>query len=212
MAGPSGGCRASSRGSGGIEAEQCLKRTTLILGAGASAPYGYPVGVGLRNALLENASGFDSVIADIGMHANDWKELQRLVQVFQRPSIDEFLAKYGERSQLVKVAIAHRLNRHESMDQHTSPQNSDCWYLRLLDEYLSNDPALGRGLLTVVTFNYDLSLEAYMFETIKVRHELTDEEARATVKALDVQHVYGHLGPLQSVHGAGRPYGPWVDQ
>jgi hypothetical protein len=133
--------------------------------------------------------------------------VRRLIRVFQPSSIDEFLARYGEHSPLVKLAIAHRLNTKEEIYQHTDPQHADHWYLRLLDEFLSNDPALGGGVLTVVTFNYDLSLEEFMFETIRARHRLTDEKARETLKALAVQHIYGHLGPLQSVHGEGRSYG-----
>ena len=185
------------------------KRTTMILGAGASRPYRYPLGIELRNELLNAPSDFESALTapDFGLNSDQWHDVQKLIRFFQRPSIDEFLAQYGEHAAAVKLAICHRLNAYEEIYQHTDPSHSDNWYLRLLDEHLANDPGLGGGLLTVATFNYDLSLEAFMFETIKVRHKLSDEKARAAVKALGVQHIYGHVGPLTSVHGEGRPYG-----
>jgi hypothetical protein len=180
----------------------------LILGAGASRPYGYPLGVELKNTLLDSPTGFDQALAEVDFKVTEWRAAQSHLRLFQPQSVDEFLVKYGdEYSELVKFAISHRLSAHENIYQHTDPNHQDHWYLRLLIEYLSDDPGLGQGVLRVVTFNYDLSLEAFMFETIKVRHKLTDERARDAVKALDVQHIYGHLGPLQTVHGSGREYG-----
>ncbi len=186
------------------------KHTTLILGAGASAPYGYPLGVELRDALLNGPHSFDQRLHDLSIDAAEWTNVQAALHDYQKPSVDEFLSAYPEHSQLMKLAIAHELNRHEDHMQHKSPSHKDPWYRVLLDEYLGDDKDFGSGLLTIVTFNYDLSLEKYLVDTSKARHRgRTDEQRQASLAHLAIQHVYGDLGPVVDIHGTGRQYGPF---
>jgi hypothetical protein len=176
------------------------KRTTLILGAGASIPYGFPSGWQLRNKLVRAQPPFRDNFAQIGRDPREWDKVQRLLRLYNRPSVDEFLAKYDEHAIIMKFAIAQALVMSEDLLKLTEPELSDNWYLQLLDNYLPDDPSLGGGLLTIVTFNYDLSLEQFMYDTVQTRYKLTDEQARQSLKALDIQHVYGQLGKLQNVH------------
>jgi hypothetical protein len=183
------------------------KRTTLILGAGASAPYGYPLGIGLRDELLRGPTGFDQRLRDLSIDAAEWADVQAALYDYQKPSVDEFMSAYPEHSQLMKLAIAHELNRFESHIQHTNPSHKDPWYRVLLDDYLGDDMDFGSGILTIVTFNYDLSLEKYLIATSKARHRgRTDEQRQASLAHLNIQHIYGHLGPVIDIHGTGRQY------
>jgi hypothetical protein len=92
-------------------------RTTLILGAGASAPYDFPIGSALRDQLLLSDDEFVSWIGSTGRDAQEWLHVQ------------------------------------------------------------DNDPKLGEESLSIITFNYDLSLEAYLVATLKVRHRIMQDEA-----------------------------------
>lgn len=65
-------------------------------------------------------------------------------------------------------------------------------------------------MLSIVTFNYDLTLEAYFLRTLKVRHVLSDEQAIEAIKNLRIQHIYGDIGPLVAMDPTGRKYGSFV--
>lgn len=182
--------------------------TTLILGAGASRAYGFPAGQDLLNALLQGDGAFTQLLMDLGRDAQEWERVQDTLYRFQPESVDEFLARYPEHAELTKMAIAFWLTKFENVKAHQNPNNADSWYRFVLKDVLDNDPLLGDGLLSVVTFNYDLSLEAYMVETLRVRRKISVERAREGVAKLRIQHIYGNLGTTLATHQAGRPYGP----
>jgi len=58
------------------------KRTTMILGAGASRPYGYPTGVDLKNSLLDAPSEVSAALPDLGLDQQQWQQVQRLIRAF----------------------------------------------------------------------------------------------------------------------------------
>jgi hypothetical protein len=186
-------------------------RTTLILGAGASAPYGFPIGSALRDQLLLTDQEFVTWTRNVGRDGDEWLRVQSILHDFQPESIDDFLRMYGEHADLVKMAIARQLSKFESVKAHVNVANADPWYRTLLDEVLGNDVRLGGGMLSIVTFNYDLSLEAYLVTTLMARHRITRDEAIAALSALQIQHIYGDLGPTQLTHGHGREYLPFAN-
>ena len=83
----------------------------------------------------------------------------------------------------------------------------DDWYTWFHDQILNNDQHLGNGKLAVITFNYDLSFDAHIHALVKRRHRLSDDRAAERLQNLTLLHVYGHLGPIQTLHGQGRPWG-----
>jgi hypothetical protein len=182
------------------------KRTTLILGAGASQPYGFPLGIGLRDALLSTASNFRSTLQQLQTPLEHWERVVRILRATQFDSIDEFLAAYGEHSEIVKLGVAFWINFAENVETVLDQSRADHWYKALVLRVLQNDPALGDGSLTIVTFNYDLSLEAYCYEVIVNRHRKTPEQAREALKNLRITHIYGTLGTLKTAHGDGREF------
>lgn len=65
--------------------------------------------------------------------------------------------------------------------------------------------------LAVVTFNYDRSLEYYLFRTLMAAYRLEREDAAELMHELRIVHVYGQLGmPLfwAGKSGEGRAYNP----
>jgi hypothetical protein len=183
------------------------KRTTLILGAGASKPYGFPIGVELRDKLLDKNHEFVRQLNQAKVDEARWNAARRDLLRSQFGSIDDFLARYPEHAEVTKIAIAYELNQNENTNRLLDPRQSDHWYKRLFVDYLGDGGVLGGGRLRVVTFNYDLSLEAYLFGTLLARTRLSPQEAVAAMKMLPIVHVYGELGQLASVSGEGRSYG-----
>jgi hypothetical protein len=141
-------------------------RTTLVLGDGASAPYGFPIGSALLDDLLRSDGTFNGRLKEASPNAQDWVAVQILLHRFQPQSADDFLRKYPEHSDIMKLAIAHELNRHEYLKGHQQFRHGDPGYRVLLDDVLGNDPKLGSGLLSIVTFNYDMSLEQYLSDML----------------------------------------------
>jgi hypothetical protein len=207
------------------------KKTVLILGAGASVPYGYPTGAGLveevkaaANNLIENV-----LEADIGR-----KSVQDFINTLNRYNpinIDYFLHQlYGDHEQtgdktkekmlelgreLIATVILMTEHKTESgnicyqkteNDQKNFDMSQD-WYRSLRHDLLS-DGALERekerddGLLPkklenslknlkIITFNYDVSLEYYLYDTLSL--VLDKISAQEVLEKLEILHVYGQI-------------------
>ncbi len=61
-----------------------------------------------------------------------------------------------------------------------------------------------RHKFSIVTFNYDMSLEEYLYRVFGARYE---SDPKALVDHLKITHVHGHLGKLSWEDPGGRVYG-----
>ncbi len=71
------------------------------------------------------------------------------------------------------------------------------WYQYLWEEL--NDPFehFGANKLSIVTFNYDRSLEHYMFTSLKNKYpDKSVDEYAEKIRSIPIIHVHGKLGPL----------------
>ena len=190
--------------------------TVLVLGAGASMPYGYPSGHGLRQMLI-NPSLFEPALQKNWFEREDIDTFCRTFMLSGMKSIDAFLARRGKDSlgfgrstieEVGKHGIALALRQNKVMetlfqspawaDKPWGIDRSDNWY-----EYLwaqlssgitkSNLEDFGATRLTIVTFNYDLSLEHYLFTAIKNSYGITDDEAASLLQPIKFIHLYGQL-------------------
>jgi len=181
-----------------------LDQTTLILGAGASCAYGYPVGSALRGKLEEVHNSRDPLVESLG-HSNSAQYRQTL-RDYQAETIDEFLGAYTEHSDRAKAEIAYHLIQCENSYSLMSQGNSDGWYRYFFMDVLGADPMLGSGKVSIISFNYDLSLRVYLYRTLRARTQLEPTEARERLRKLPFVHVHGHIGALNDLHGKGREY------
>lgn len=70
------------------------------------------------------------------------------------------------------------------------------WYQMLMEDLFRENPEFDFSHLTIITFNYERSLEWYFWHVFA--HQLqSDDLAREHVKKLRIIHVYGSLGPLE---------------
>lgn len=191
--------------------------TVFVLGAGASMPYRFPSGAVLRRQLCALNSGRNSqiglyLIDSLGF---DESEVIDFGKVFLRSnvaSIDSFLARRNEFSQIGKLAIAYHLCSLENLDSLQSPLDDDDWYFALWNSLISevsNIEELITNKVKIVTFNYDRSLEAFLHASIKNTFLASDEIALTALKNIPIIHVYGSLGDFGlRLDDTIRPYTP----
>ena len=86
------------------------------------------------------------------------------------------------------------------------------WYETLANALEAPCGKYHENNLSVITFNYDRSLEYYLTETRSRRYKISFADAWKEVGALTIAHIHGHLGPL--VGDGARPYGryPTADE
>ncbi|MFH1717685.1 MAG: hypothetical protein ABIF19_10065, partial [Planctomycetota bacterium] len=93
-----------------------------------------------------------------------------------------------------KVAIAVVLLSCERRSN-LNPYNN--WYQVLFDRLNCPFDDFQNNKLTVVTFNYDRSLEQYMFERFRNTYTgRAENECKEKLNQLEILHVYGSLGRL----------------
>jgi hypothetical protein len=154
------------------------RKTVLIPGAGASRPYLLPTGAELRDLLLQR--NYNSILRSLELSGPrqqsyiDWyQELlrnhieQEQIEDFRRRfaeseivSIDRFLAFNPEFENIGRFMIAAIL-----LNCERTPHLKGDWYQILFNELTTEGPDIPADLLSVITFNYDRSLEWYLFRS-----------------------------------------------
>lgn len=170
------------------------------MGAGASKPYGFPLGSELRSEITKVSSStkYTSSICDFGNVSP--QELEKFCLAFDNSninSIDSFLSKRVEFEKVGKAAIAVLLNAKEKINQFENIPTQDNWYFHLWNQLISGitDPnQLTQNQLKIITFNYDRSLEYFLMMSIMNTFNLREDDASNLLKSLSIIHVYGSLG------------------
>ena len=185
--------------------ENCV----LILGAGASAPYGFPTGKGLKSMICNN---FDRIwekfmwdksstpISDD--YLREQKEMVRKFVIdfkkFDHDSIDLFLDIFKEHSDIGKKAIYLTILQAETLNKNRSKVQD--WYtelFRLMIGTSGNYFKISENNVTIVTFNYDRSLENYFYNTfMDFTNSIGTKEKIEELKNIEIYHVYGKLADL----------------
>jgi hypothetical protein len=190
----------------------------FVLGAGSMTDYGFPIGWELvrdvitrfqpnrpeRQQLLEHTKLQDA-------------EIQAFVTALDgsaQNSVDAFLE---ERQDFFDVGIAAMslslidFERPERLYEQRDPGGN--WLRNMLqhmrgtgfDEFHTNKVSL-------VTFNYDRSLEYFLCRSLANTFNKTEEEAGAIINQMSIIHLHGQLGYLPWQGGLfARPYSPAVD-
>jgi len=183
----------------------------LILGGGASAQYGFPLGWGLRDRVCCVADTLKTqTIADLGYRPEELVEFIQTLRHSGYASVDWFLEEYQEFTGIGKAAIAAALIPLEIPDRLFPPgAPTRHWYELLLNKLYSKDGAFNGSPLSIVTFNYDRSLEHYLFRVLETRLRNADR-AVETLARLEIVHVHGCLGGLDPLVSDGRAYLPQI--
>jgi hypothetical protein len=182
-------------------------------------PYGFPSGAGLRR-LLCNAE-YMLELTRYGDYSE--REIRRFCDVFLKSgmaSIDAFLARRGEHevfsdgrtfSEIGKAGIAFSLIRCENSHKLFDFDINDHWYQYLWQFIGDSLDDIGKNQLSIITFNYDRSLEMYLLLAIQHAFGVSEDEAAYHLKKIPITHVYGQIGDLMCLSGSednSRSYAP----
>lgn len=197
--------------------------TVLVLGAGASAPYGFPVGDKLRELILQKSDSIDKFAF---RHSyNPEEEGDKFRDQFRKSrsrSIDAFLEHRKDNDSIAgKRLIAARIAQFEGYESLREPRNinksprepeKDVDWLALLFDFMRCDGReenIKQNRLTVVTFNYDRSFEFAFFEHLCNQYQLAPCIAARIVREWPIYHVHGSIGDCRfpgTGDESGRPY------
>jgi SIR2-like domain len=165
--------------------------TVLVLGAGASQPYGYPLGSGLRNILCSEDSDFISLVEKAG-HARG--QVMHFMTEFGNSnlaSVDVFLERRPTLAELGRTMIAAALLRCEN------GRLQGDWYSYLWQLLAQEAPTIDsfrRNNLRVITFNYDTSIERFLINSMRASYDVQLDEAKKVIDGtVQVIHVHGQI-------------------
>lgn len=176
--------------------------TVLVLGAGASIPYGFPSGQQLKNKICTQTFG-NQMLETFG-HS----EVQNFVNAFMNShvnSIDSFLARREDYVNIGKLAIASIISGCENPTSFNEPIDDD-WYTLLWNKLIAdvhNIEDFGKNNLKIITFNYDRSLEYFLLTSIIFTFGVGIAAAQTALKLIPIHHFYGHLGDLSHSYSEG---------
>lgn len=187
------------------------KNTVLILGAGASIPYGFPGGMRLKAeicASLLNPSDY----LESGFSESHISDFQQHFTHSPQESIDAWLGKPGSQpfGSIGKFAIAKILLKYEKsrflfrdiVASHFPSADPDhkpklCWYRQLYQAIDCPIADFHNNKLSVITFNYDRSLEHFIHTSLTSDNlDKSEDEIDCAASPLEVLHVHGQLGFL----------------
>lgn len=129
--------------------------------------------------------------------------MNRFIDAFsesQLNSIDAFLGRNVEDPEVGKRLVAYVLLRQES-EARMFEDVPDHWYRYMHNELVnsvSEWEELDLSWLSIVTFNYDRSLEHFLAQALARTFKRSYEEALEKIADLRIVHVYGSLGSLDN--------------
>jgi hypothetical protein len=151
-------------------------------------------------------------LKDLGFSLEQIDDFRNSLFDAQDLSIDEFLRtnrrfwKLGK-SIIAAVLLSHEKNfelrekwRNIRLSANTKSLENGNWYRHLWGglTYQTSFEEFGLNKLEIITFNYDRSLEHYLFSSLKGKYEgKTDVECAEQLKKIPIIHVHGKLGYLE---------------
>mgnify|MGYP001554562121 CR=1 FL=1 len=207
-------------------------RTALVLGAGASVPFGYPLGPklidniaeGLKKALKRSppetwpTASFDFIgnLYDIFVDYVNmfWEQpmrdrLQKVaayLSTASHASIDDVARTNPSMRRIIKILVALEIarasyEREEFRKNKLKPsrvlfrRSDENWYARLISKLTEDchEPEdIYSNALSVITFNYDMSLEHYLHDKLPASELFRKVEVDRVCRPL---HIHGDVAP-----------------
>ncbi|MGD0339913.1 MAG: hypothetical protein ABSB78_14125 [Bacteroidota bacterium] len=191
----------------------------FILGAGASNDYGFPTARELifdiyeSPILLKSQNTNPKLYSGLNISAEEFEEFRLRLHQSPSQSVDIFLENNEKYENVGKCAIASQLIACELKDSLMFRTKTNYrWY-----EYLFNK--IGTTLnefkdnyqnFAFITFNYDRSLEYYLYYQLNMAYNIPLPTSAAMIRSMKIIHVYGSLGEPKFLSENGRDYLPEI--
>jgi len=189
------------------------KKTVLILGAGASMPYGYPSGEELNKLICNRITDDFSIriFGKIGFNEAKIREFRNEFLDSGQYTIDEFLEKRDTFTEIGKNAIVLQLIRREQNNEMNMIGDSINWYKLVFNKMDTEFNRFHENKISFITFNYDRSLEQYLYKALKSSSGEEPNKVGEMLKKINIIHLYGQMGFLPWQDSSGRHYGNTED-
>jgi len=165
--------------------------TLFVLGAGASHPYGFPCGAKLRSLICDAASDHNPAnraLVELGFEAEAVRNIASEFQDSNVPSIDAFLSRRPDLVEIGKHVIAANLCCEENPTAISSEETKDHWYRYLWSRLIEDTDSphqLINNEVRFISFNYDRSLEYFLYVSTKRTYGVDDALALKCSAAVD---------------------------
>jgi hypothetical protein len=184
--------------------------TVFILGAGASEPFGFPTGWGLSKrcytVLGKDNGGYRTLREQCGFPAEEIEDFRRSFFLSGRQSIDAFLECRDDLMRIGKAAIAQELIRFENEGKLFDYDDKNWLREMLVRLDTSSFAEFAENRLSFITYNYDRSVEHFLFTSLQNSYKKTDAECAAVLSKIPIIHLHGRLGFLPWQGQNARPY------
>jgi hypothetical protein len=186
-------------------------RTVFVLGAGASEPYGLPLGSRLRLDVLQNF--LDTTGHSVQLY-NTTEFVQRQTIEFTEAfrysgflSVDAFLERRPEFMEIGKAMMGIELLLRESGIRLWQEDRN--WLTSLYQSMVGSTLGeFGDNSVSFVTFNYDRSVEHFLFTSLQNAFGRSGDEIKSVLEKIPIIHLHGRLGHLPWQEGnKAIPYG-----
>lgn len=179
--------------------------TTLILGAGASQPFGYPIGRVLKGNVIHLN---DEYLHEHGFTREQYREFTQHLKRSTINSVDAFIERFPQYRDIGTACIALALAMQEfenNLFSHHS-EAGPSWYEILANALDDGISPVRENKLSIVTFNYDRSLEYYLVEVLRHNRDIAVDAAIEQLSTIPMLHVYGSIGECPPQRAGSRPY------
>lgn len=177
------------------------KKTVLVLGAGASIPFGFPSGKKLVkqicDMLKDDSNNIYRLFLILSFPEQIVRDFRRALSLSGQSSVDAFLEHRTEFINVGKTAIATALLPFEKTKRLFNLGMDENWYQYLFGVLNTSFEEFGENNLSIITFNYDRSMEYYLFSALKNAHGRSDKECAEKLSSIPIIHVHGKLGDFE---------------
>jgi hypothetical protein len=196
------------------------KRLCLVLGAGASQPYGFPPGSELLRTITRQPEEWWPLIANVlpGTTTDTHPQFLRHLNESGLRSLDYFAGAQPDWKKYIQALIAFHIGNAENPGRFLdTPRDAD-WQNFLLQRLVDGRTLgeLADPPLSVVTFNFDRSFEEGLLVRLSAIYRSSGERPVAArvrvaqaIARWKIVHVHGNLGLLPELAtgaAASRPY------
>ena len=190
------------------------KQTTFVLGAGASVPFGFPTGLQLSKIMVEGLQPEGEVFNVLEKYCDfsdaDIAAFKSAFFYSGKNSVDAFLEHRTEFMAIGKAAMASVLLKYEIPEDLFRFENN--WLRYLYDRMNSVFKDFGQNKLSIITFNYDRTVEEFFNTSLRNTYaNLKEEDYVIALSKVPIIHLHGRLGNLNYQGKHSRAFSPLIN-